>query len=91
MLFYFTCDSIWLADQMADAPGNVYIYYFDQPSSANPWPSWTGSMHGYEIEYVFGIPTYNLTAGYTNREKVLSTKMMQFWTSFASTGYLTLI
>lgn len=21
-----------LADQMADGPGNVYIYYFDQPS-----------------------------------------------------------
>jgi carboxylesterase type B len=35
---------------------------------------------------VFGVPTYNLTAGYTNREKVLSSKMMQFWSSFASTG-----
>jgi carboxylesterase type B len=46
-----------------------------------------GVMHAYEIEYVFGVPTYNLTAGYTNREKVLSSKMMQFWTSFAATGY----
>ena len=84
--YFFTCDSLWLADQMADGPGSVYIYYFDQPSSANPWPSWTGVMHAYEIEYVFGVPTYNQTAGYTNREKVLSTKMMQFWSSFASTG-----
>nr|QWT69275.1 acetylcholinesterase 3 [Aphelenchoides besseyi] len=83
---FFTCDSIWLADQMSDGPGKVYIYYFDQPSSANVWPRWTGVMHGYEIEFVFGVPTYNLTAGYTNREKALSHKMMQFWSSFASTG-----
>lgn len=30
--YFFTCDSIWLADQLDDAPANVYIYYFDQPS-----------------------------------------------------------
>ena len=84
--YFFTCDSIWLADQMEDAPGRVYIYYFDQPSSANPWPQWTGVMHGYEIEYVFGVPIYNTTAGYTNREKTLSNKIIQYWSSFATHG-----
>ncbi|CAD5212151.1 unnamed protein product [Bursaphelenchus okinawaensis] len=88
--YFFTCDSIWLADQLSMGPGNVYIYYFDQHSSANPWPSWTGVMHGYEIEYVFGVPIYNTTAGYTNRERILSQKMIQFWTSFAQTGVPTL-
>jgi carboxylesterase type B len=84
--YFFTCDSIWLADQMDDAPGKVFIYYFDQPSSANPWPEWTGVMHGYEIEYVFGVPIYNTTAGYTSREKTLSHKMIQYWSTFAKDG-----
>uniref|UniRef100_A0A914GVT7 acetylcholinesterase n=1 Tax=Globodera rostochiensis TaxID=31243 RepID=A0A914GVT7_GLORO len=84
--YFFTCDSIWLADQLDNAPARVYIYYFDQTSSANPWPKWTGVMHGYEIEYVFGVPIYNGTAGYTQRERTLSEKMVQLWSSFATTG-----
>jgi hypothetical protein len=45
-------------------------------------------MHGYEIEYVFGVPIYNATAGYTNREKQFSQKVIQFWSSFAATGFV---
>ncbi|VDP50271.1 unnamed protein product [Heligmosomoides polygyrus] len=87
--YFFTCDSIWLADQFRkdeSRSGKVYIYYFDQPSSANPWPKWTGVMHGYEIEYVFGVPIYNESAGYTKREQVLSDKIIQYWSSFATDG-----
>ncbi|VDM28613.1 unnamed protein product [Toxocara canis] len=91
--YFFTCDSLWLAEQMRGGDGRVYVYYFDQPSSAqflhfsaNPWPKWTGVMHGYEIEYVFGAPIYNTTAGYTNREKVFSYKVIQYWKSFAAEG-----
>ncbi|KAI1711893.1 carboxylesterase family domain-containing protein [Ditylenchus destructor] len=87
--YFFTCDSLWLADQMDDA-GKVFIYYFDQQSTANPWPSWTGVMHGYEIEFVFGAPIYNTSANYTSRERVLSQKMIQYWSSFAKTGVPTL-
>ncbi|VDN59487.1 unnamed protein product [Dracunculus medinensis] len=85
--YFFTCDSIWLADQM-DASGNVYIYYFDQPSSVNPWPKWTGVMHGYEIEYVFGAPVYNFSAGYTRAEKLFSEKIVEYWKSFAIYGFV---
>uniref|UniRef100_A0A914WY70 Carboxylic ester hydrolase n=1 Tax=Plectus sambesii TaxID=2011161 RepID=A0A914WY70_9BILA len=86
--YFFTCDSIWLSDLFAqnDYPGNVFIYYFDQPSSANPWPKWTGVMHAYEIEFAFGVPLYNTTANYTSNERSLSRKMVQYWSSFAKTG-----
>jgi hypothetical protein len=33
--YFFTCDSLWLADQMQNHPGHVYIYYFDQPSRSH--------------------------------------------------------
>lgn len=61
---------------------NAYLLYF----SANPWPKWTGVMHAYEIEYVFGVPIYNITAGYTNREKIFSQKIIQYWRNFAAEG-----
>ncbi|PIO66708.1 hypothetical protein TELCIR_11568 [Teladorsagia circumcincta] len=43
-------------------------------------------MHGYEIEYVFGVPIYNESAKYTKREQILSEKIIQYWSSFATTG-----
>lgn len=45
-------------------------------------------MHAYEIEFVFGVPIYNLTAGYTNKERILSNKMIQYWSSFSSNGFV---
>nr|AAC14022.3 acetylcholinesterase [Caenorhabditis elegans] len=87
--YFFTCDSIWFAHnypKMAGNQSNVFVYYFDQPSSANPWPKWTGVMHGYEIEYVFGVPLHNTTAGYTKEEMDVSEKVIDFWTTFANTG-----
>lgn len=84
--YFFTCDSIWLAEHMKTSNGKIYIYYFDQPSSANPWPKWAGVMHGYEIEYVFGVPMYNSTAGYTFQERIFSEKVLKYWTNFASYG-----
>lgn len=44
-------------------------------------------MHGYEIEYVFGVPMYNSTAGYTFQERIFSEKVLKYWTNFASYGF----
>ncbi|VBB32366.1 unnamed protein product [Acanthocheilonema viteae] len=84
--YFFTCDSIWFAEHMKKGSGKIYVYYFDQRSSANPWPEWAGVMHGYEIEYVFGVPVYNRTATYTKQERIFSGKIMKYWSNFANYG-----
>ncbi|CAI5443647.1 unnamed protein product [Caenorhabditis angaria] len=94
--YFFTCDSVWLAHnypKLAEKRGDqskVFVYYFNQPSSANPWPKWTGVMHGYEIEFVFGVPIYNKTAAYTKAEVNVAEKVIDWWTTFAATGVPTL-
>ena len=34
----------------------VYRYYYNHQSSVDPWPTWSGSKHGDEIEFTFGVP-----------------------------------
>lgn len=63
----------------------VYMYQFIHTTTGNPWPRWMGVMHGYEIDHVFGLPL-NGTYNYTNSEKQLSRRMMEYWTNFAKTG-----
>ncbi|KAL1241866.1 Acetylcholinesterase [Trichinella pseudospiralis] len=56
-----------------------------QRSSSNPWPAWAGVMHGYEIEFVFGLPLLH-PANYTAQEAEFSKEIIRYWTTFASTG-----
>ncbi|VDK88254.1 unnamed protein product [Litomosoides sigmodontis] len=84
--YFFICDCLWFAEQMKKGNGKLYVYFFDQRSSANPWPEWAGVMHGYEIEFVFGVPIYNTTASYTDQERAFSEKVMKYWTNFAIYG-----
>jgi acetylcholinesterase len=64
---------------------DVYQYYFDQRSSVNPWPDWTGVLHGDEINFIFGEPLNDLFK-YTEEEKELARDMMTYWGNFAKTG-----
>lgn len=90
--YQFTCDQLWLADFISkNKSARVFLYYFDHRSSSNPWPQWMGVMHGYEIEYVFGIPLISkkhLRGGgqYTQSEQQLSREFIQYFTNFARTG-----
>lgn len=48
-------------------------------------------MHGYEIEYVFGLPLrvpQQYDSSQLASEQLFSSKIMELWGRFARTGYL---
>ena len=73
------------AEMGANNAVNVFMYYFTHRSSTHYWPSWTGVLHGDEINFVFGEPL-NPTKGYLPHEVALGKKMMRYWANFARTG-----
>uniref|UniRef100_A0A0K0EHM9 Carboxylic ester hydrolase n=1 Tax=Strongyloides stercoralis TaxID=6248 RepID=A0A0K0EHM9_STRER len=88
--FFFTCSLIDFADKLSDnIYGPIFMYYFTKRSTANPWPKWMGAMHGYEIEYIFGMPfrrpeLYKKDA--LDMEQKFSSQIMKLWSTFANDG-----
>ncbi|XP_075235972.1 uncharacterized protein LOC142333050 isoform X2 [Lycorma delicatula] len=64
-----------------------YFYLFRHRSKVNEYRSIEKSVHGEELQYIFGIP---LDSGnyphYNTQEKVLSEYIMTLWSNFAKTG-----
>ena len=46
-----------------------------------------GATHGYEIEYVFGVPWLTPLA-YDDDDRLVSRNMMSYWANFAKSGKL---
>ncbi|XP_057711661.1 acetylcholinesterase isoform X2 [Corythoichthys intestinalis] len=63
----------------------VFLYLFDHRASNLPWPEWMGVIHGYEIEFVFGLPL-DKKFNYTQDEEKLSRRTMRYWANFARSG-----
>ena len=82
----FSCSVVELAEKYADQGNNVFMYYFTHRTSANPWPEWTGVMHGYEIDHVFGAPLSSSHHRYHEAEQQLSSEMVSYWSNFAKFG-----
>uniref|UniRef100_U5EXG0 Carboxylic ester hydrolase n=1 Tax=Corethrella appendiculata TaxID=1370023 RepID=U5EXG0_9DIPT len=83
--YHFTCNVNEFAHRYAEEGNTVYMYLYTHRSKGNPWPRWTGVMHGDEINYVFGEPL-NPKLSYLEEEKDFSRKIMKYWTNFAKTG-----
>lgn len=83
--YQFTCNVNEFAHRYAETGNSVYMYLFTHRSQGNPWPSWTGVMHGDEINYVFGEPL-DPAKNYHSQEIELSKRMMNYWANFAKTG-----
>ncbi|XP_043974963.1 acetylcholinesterase-like [Gambusia affinis] len=81
----FSCPVIDFATRYAKRGGKTFLYFFDHVSSTNPWPKWAGVMHGYEIEFVFGMPL-NESRRFTWDEMTVSKKIMQHFGNFSRTG-----
>ena len=81
----FTCNTEEFAQKLANHGNNVYRYFYNHQSSANPWPAWSGSKHGDEIEFTFGVPSQN-PKPYTASEIEFSKDLITYWTNFAKTG-----
>ncbi|XP_036393429.1 cholinesterase-like [Megalops cyprinoides] len=83
--YYFICPLLEFAQRFVNVGHTAFLYFFDHRSSRNAWPRWMGVMHGYEIEFVFGMPL-NRSLGYTKEEEAMSRKIMKHWANFARTG-----
>ncbi|KAM9359168.1 cholinesterase-like isoform 1-T2 [Symphorus nematophorus] len=81
----FVCPVLEFAHRYSQHGGKTFLYFFDHQSSVNPWPAWMGVMHGYEIEFVFGMPL-NASLGYMKNEVNMTKKFMKHWVNFAQTG-----
>ncbi|CAF95208.1 unnamed protein product, partial [Tetraodon nigroviridis] len=81
----FNCPVQKFSASYEQSGGKPFLYYFQHRSSTNPWPEWMGVMHGYEIEFVFGLPL-NASLGYTEEEVNMSKRFMKYWATFARTG-----
>ncbi|XP_062993561.1 acetylcholinesterase-like isoform X2 [Elgaria multicarinata webbii] len=79
------CPVVHFAARYAERGNKVYAYLFDHRASNLMWPQWMGVPHGYEIEFIFGLPL-NDALNYTAEEKELSWRMMRYWANFARTG-----
>lgn len=60
----------------------VYMYLFKYRSTKSPTPPWFGAFHTTEISYVFGDPLID-DVNFTESDKVVSERMMNYWTTFA--------
>ncbi|CRK91881.1 CLUMA_CG005501, isoform A [Clunio marinus] len=83
--YHFTCNVNEFAQRYAEEGNNVYMYLYTHRSKSNPWPRWTGVMHGDEINYVFGEPL-NPRLEYLEGEKQFSRRIMRYWANFARNG-----
>ncbi|XP_029436114.1 acetylcholinesterase isoform X2 [Rhinatrema bivittatum] len=79
------CPLMHFATKFAEFNNKVYMYLFDHRASNLVWPEWMGVPHGYEIEFVFGLPL-DKALNYTAEEERLSRKIMHYWANFARTG-----
>ncbi|XP_052093646.1 acetylcholinesterase-like [Mytilus californianus] len=76
-----------LADMISEWQKNVYTLSFDYVSQNVPGPEWIGVQHGWDIFYVFGVPTVGHPKfSYTARDTEVSKVTMQLISNFVKKG-----
>uniref|UniRef100_A0A0N4Z6C3 Acetylcholinesterase n=1 Tax=Parastrongyloides trichosuri TaxID=131310 RepID=A0A0N4Z6C3_PARTI len=90
--FLFNCDNINFANKsnVNDTYSETYVFEFRKRSTVNPWPQWMGAMHGYELEYVFGLPFRNTSIynqSILEEEQKYADKIMEIFGNFSKYGH----
>jgi len=80
-----TCNVEEFAQVLASRGNPVYRYHYNHQSSVDPWPTWSGSKHGDEIEFSFGLPLKSPEL-YSAQEIKFSRDIITYWTNFAKNG-----
>ena len=80
-----TCNTEEFAQIMANNGNRVYRYYYNHQSSLDAWPTWSGSKHGDEIEFTFGLPLQE-PKQYSAAEIKFSRDILTYWTNFVKNG-----
>ena len=81
----FTCNTEDLAQRMAKRGSRVYRYFYNHQSSNDPWPTWSGSKHGDELEFTFGVPLKTPKL-YSAQEIKFARDIITYWTNFVKNG-----
>ncbi|XP_069776089.1 acetylcholinesterase isoform X2 [Narcine bancroftii] len=79
------CPLMHFVNKYTKYGNGTYLYFFNHRASNLVWPEWMGVIHGYEIEFVFGLPLVK-ELNYTAEEEALSRRIMHYWATFAKTG-----
>ncbi|KAL3311350.1 hypothetical protein Ciccas_010066 [Cichlidogyrus casuarinus] len=86
----FKCATIDFAKKVAAKGNSVYFYNFNYRTKSLQMPKWLGTMHGYEIEYMLGMPFHqgfrDKFYDFTDIERKISSMMMTYWGNFVRTG-----
>ena len=60
-------------------------YFYNHRVSNDPWPVWTGSKHGDEIQILFGLPL-QYPKMFKSEEVKFSNDVIRYWMNFVRTG-----
>jgi para-nitrobenzyl esterase len=76
----------WAEADVATGKVPVYRYSFDQPSPPERLHPVAKAFHSAELEYVFGTQDVRQGATWKPEQRVLSQRIMDYWSNFAKTG-----
>ncbi len=83
----FVCPAAITSDGYAKLQKSVYRYQFNHRPSISTLPPWMEATHSDDNNFVFGTPLASwVHTPHTADEKLLSLKMVTYWTNFAKSG-----
>ncbi|VDI27354.1 Hypothetical predicted protein [Mytilus galloprovincialis] len=84
----FFAPMVKLADRISEKLKKVFMLSFQYISEHKPGPHWTGVQHGWDLFYVFGVPTIgHPNFSYTRRDARVSRDTMKLISEYVRKGF----